>query len=111
MTSRLTSAPCVSAVSMAAKRARLTLSTAQAALDLPGERHLSAPFPRACAAAYHPETGRPFGRERRSPSPLGGHQLATASVIAELATKFVRGRDNTFTSASATSAQGAEAHA
>jgi len=42
-------------------------------------------------------------------SPLGGHQLATASVIAELATKFVRGRDNTFTSA--TSAQGAEAYA
>ena len=98
---------------MVAKRARsvpqATLSTAQAVLDLPGERHLSPPFH---ARAPQHTTLKLEGRSAENavaPSPLGGHQLATASVIAELATKFVRGRDNTFTSA--TSAQGAEARA
>jgi len=103
MTSRLTSAPCVSAVSMAAKRAR---SVPQAYAE-----HGSGGAPFHARAPQH-TTLKLEGRSAENavaPSPLGGHQLATASVIAELATKFVRGRDNTFTSA--TSAQGAEAHA
>ena len=86
---------------MAAKRAR---SVPQAYAE-----HGSGGAPFHARAPQHTTLKLEGRSTENAVSPLGGHQLATASVIAELATKFVRGRDNTFTSA--TSAQGAEAYA
>jgi len=99
MTSRLTSAPCVSAVG-----GRLTGRDVGAGAFLklpPSRRRLSSPWGAtsigpACAAACRPDTGSRSG-ENAAPGRLStgfriGHRCT-------LATKLVRGRDNTFTSA------------